>query len=51
MRNKVRSDHNIEVGAGLGPMAGKIWRIGLMGNNAAHSSVDQLVESLKKTLS
>jgi alanine-glyoxylate transaminase/serine-glyoxylate transaminase/serine-pyruvate transaminase len=51
MRNKVRSDHNIEVGAGLGPMAGQIWRIGLMGNNAAHSSVDQLVESLKKTLS
>lgn len=51
MRQKIRSDHNIEVGAGLGPMAGKIWRIGLMGNNAAPSSVDQLVEALKKTLS
>lgn len=50
IRQKIRSDHNIEVGAGLGPMAGKIWRIGLMGNNAAPSSVDQLVEALKKTL-
>ena len=50
MRGRIRNEHMIEVGAGLGPMAGKIWRIGLMGNNAAPSSVDQLVEALKATL-
>ncbi len=50
IRGRIRSEHVIEVGAGLGPMAGKIWRIGLMGNNAAPSSVDQLVEALKATL-
>ena len=49
-RGQIRSEHLIEVGAGLGPMAGKIWRIGLMGKNAAPSSVDQLVEALKATL-
>jgi len=51
IRQKIRADHNIEVGAGLGPMAGKIWRIGLMGNNAAPSSVDQLVQALRNILS
>lgn len=50
MRNKIRQDHSIEVGAGLGPMAGKIWRIGLMGKNACPASADQLVEALKQTL-
>ena len=25
-------DYSLEIGAGLGPMAGKIWRIGLMGH-------------------
>ncbi|MDA9764827.1 alanine--glyoxylate aminotransferase family protein [bacterium] len=50
IRARIRNEHMIEVGAGLGPMAGKIWRIGLMGNNAAPSSVDQLVEALKATL-
>jgi alanine-glyoxylate transaminase/serine-glyoxylate transaminase/serine-pyruvate transaminase len=50
MRGRIRNEHKIEVGAGLGPMTGKIWRIGLMGNNATPSSVDQLVEALKATL-
>jgi alanine-glyoxylate transaminase / serine-glyoxylate transaminase / serine-pyruvate transaminase len=50
MRKHIRKEHKIEVGAGLGPMAGKIWRIGLMGNNACHSSVDQLVEALKASI-
>lgn len=50
MRKRIRNEHNIEVGAGLGPIAGNIWRIGLMGDNARHSSVDQLVEALKATL-
>ena len=28
-------EYNIEIGAGLGPLAGKIWRIGLMGASSS----------------
>ncbi|MGK7310676.1 MAG: pyridoxal-phosphate-dependent aminotransferase family protein [Candidatus Longimicrobiales bacterium M2_2A_002] len=30
---------NLEIGAGLGPMAGRIWRIGLMGHSASPTNV------------
>ena len=35
--------HGIEVGGGLGPLAGRIWRIGLMGENARLASVESLL--------
>lgn len=50
IRSALLNDHQIEVGAGLGPLAGKIWRIGLMAGNAQESSVDRLVEALKEVL-
>ncbi len=31
VRGRLLNDYSLEIGAGLGPMAGKIWRIGLMG--------------------
>ena len=31
VRKTLLNDYNIEIGAGLGPLAGKIWRFGLMG--------------------
>lgn len=31
VRTRLLQEYNLEIGAGLGPMAGKIWRIGLMG--------------------
>jgi alanine-glyoxylate transaminase/serine-glyoxylate transaminase/serine-pyruvate transaminase len=31
VRSRLLNEYNLEIGAGLGPMAGKIWRIGLMG--------------------
>jgi alanine-glyoxylate transaminase/serine-glyoxylate transaminase/serine-pyruvate transaminase len=31
VRSALLNEYNLEVGAGLGAMAGKIWRIGLMG--------------------
>ncbi len=31
VRARLLNDYNLEIGAGLGPMAGRIWRIGLMG--------------------
>ena len=32
VRTILLSDYNLEIGAGLGAMAGKVWRIGLMGH-------------------
>lgn len=38
VRRRMLSDYSIEIGAGLGALAGKVWRIGLMGQscNASH---------------
>jgi alanine-glyoxylate transaminase / serine-glyoxylate transaminase / serine-pyruvate transaminase len=41
---------NIEVGAGLGPLAGKIWRVGLMGSGATVSNVTRLLAALRTLL-
>ena len=49
-RSRLLMEHDIEVGAGLGPLAGKIWRIGLMAANAREASVDRLTEALKSVL-
>jgi alanine-glyoxylate transaminase/serine-glyoxylate transaminase/serine-pyruvate transaminase len=37
--------HHIEIGAGLGPLAGKIWRIGLMGSGATTSNVERVTRA------
>ncbi|MDQ6986291.1 MAG: hypothetical protein Q9M25_00635, partial [Mariprofundaceae bacterium] len=39
VRSALLNDYNLEIGAGLGPMAGKVWRIGLMGYAANKSNV------------
>ncbi len=44
------NDHNIEVGGGLGELAGKVWRVGLMGFNSRKESVDRLLEVLPQVL-
>jgi alanine-glyoxylate transaminase/serine-glyoxylate transaminase/serine-pyruvate transaminase len=31
VRQQLLADYQLEIGAGLGPLAGKVWRIGLMG--------------------
>jgi alanine-glyoxylate transaminase/serine-glyoxylate transaminase/serine-pyruvate transaminase len=38
------------VGGGLGPLAGQIWRIGLMGENARIINVEALLFALRKEL-
>ena len=42
--------YNIEIGAGLGALAGKVWRIGLMGYNSNRTTVLTLVSALRKAL-
>jgi alanine-glyoxylate transaminase/serine-glyoxylate transaminase/serine-pyruvate transaminase len=47
---KLLDEYNIEIGGGLGELAGKVWRVGLMGFNSRKENVDQLVEVLKQVL-
>jgi alanine-glyoxylate transaminase/serine-glyoxylate transaminase/serine-pyruvate transaminase len=44
------NEHNIEVGGGLGELAGQVWRVGLMGFNSRPESVDKLIEALQQVL-
>ena len=50
LRKRLLEIHGIEVGGGLGPLAGSIWRVGLMGENARPESVEALVAALKNEL-
>ncbi|MCL1816108.1 MAG: aminotransferase class V-fold PLP-dependent enzyme [Clostridiales bacterium] len=50
IRTRLRREHYIEIGAGLGPLAGQIFRIGLMGYNAKPEIVDKLIAALKAVL-
>ncbi len=43
-------DYNIEIAGGFGPLAGKIWRIGLMGFNSRAENVMLLLTALKSVL-
>jgi alanine-glyoxylate transaminase / serine-glyoxylate transaminase / serine-pyruvate transaminase len=44
------NEHNIEIGGGLGELAGQVWRVGLMGFNSRKESVDQLIAALRQVL-
>jgi alanine-glyoxylate transaminase / serine-glyoxylate transaminase / serine-pyruvate transaminase len=46
LRRRLLDEFGVEVGGGLGPAAGRIWRIGLMGHGARHGSVDVLLEAV-----
>ena len=50
VRKSLLNDHSIEVGAGLGPMKGKIWRIGLMGETSSQENVERCLAALRKIL-
>ena len=49
-RGTLLRDHGIEIGAGLGPFAGKIWRIGLMGESSRISHVLVFLTALEKLM-
>jgi len=50
IRAQLLNQYGIEIGAGLGPMAGRIWRVGLMGESSQKVIIDQLISALKKIL-
>ena len=47
---KLIDDHNLELGGGLGDLAGQVWRVGLMGYNAKKENVDIFLAALKQVL-
>lgn len=49
-RKRLLTDFNIEVGAGLGPLKGQIWRIGLMGENSSRPNVRAVLAALGQIL-
>ncbi len=50
VRRELRETFNIEIGAGMGPLAGKIWRIGLMGAGATPAHVKLLASAFATSL-
>ena len=50
IRRSLLERHGIEIGAGVGPMAGKVWRIGCMGNGARRKNVSLLLSALGELL-
>ena len=43
-------EHNIEIGGGLGELAGQVWRVGLMGANSHRDRAETLLTTLEKVL-
>jgi alanine-glyoxylate transaminase/serine-glyoxylate transaminase/serine-pyruvate transaminase len=50
VRNSLLANYNIDIGAGLGALAGKIWRIGLMGYTSRKENIERLLSAMKETL-
>lgn len=50
MRRALLEDHNIEVSGGIGPLAGKTWRIGVMGEGAWREPQERFLRALAEVL-
>ncbi|MCH9686433.1 MAG: alanine--glyoxylate aminotransferase family protein [Deltaproteobacteria bacterium] len=50
VRAHLMSEYGVEIAGGLGPLAGKIWRIGLMGASCSRRNVMLLLTALEEAL-
>ena len=50
IRSTLLNEYNLEIGAGLGALAGKVWRIGLMGNSSTKENIEYCLNSLKAVI-
>jgi alanine-glyoxylate transaminase/serine-glyoxylate transaminase/serine-pyruvate transaminase len=50
VRRRLLDEFAIEVGAGLGPLAGRIWRVGLMGAGSSLANVLLFLSALERAL-
>lgn len=51
VRTALLKNYNLEIGAGLGALASKVWRIGLMGTACSQRNVMLCLDALENTLS
>lgn len=51
VRRRLLDDFNLEIGAGLGALSGRIWRIGLMGHSCNRKNVIYCLGALEAVLS
>ncbi|MBI5751601.1 MAG: alanine--glyoxylate aminotransferase family protein [Hydrogenophilales bacterium] len=49
-RSRLLNEYNLEIGAGLGDLAGKVWRIGLMGYGSCEANVNKCLAALGEVL-
>lgn len=50
VRSRLLNEYNLELGAGLGALAGKVWRIGLMGHSSRAENILLCVGALESVL-
>ncbi len=50
VRSLLLEEFNIEIGGGLGPLKGKTWRIGLMGESSTAANVLLVLSALERVL-
>jgi len=50
VRRRLLEEFNIEIGAGLGPLAGRIWRVGLMGSGSTAQNLARFLTALRVVL-
>lgn len=50
VRGRLLEEHDLEIGAGLGALAGKIWRIGLMGHSSRRENIERCLLALGSVL-
>ncbi|MCU7799367.1 MAG: alanine--glyoxylate aminotransferase family protein [gamma proteobacterium symbiont of Lucinoma myriamae] len=51
VRSRLLNEYNLEIGAGLGSLAGKVWRIGLMGHSSRAENILLCLSALEAILS
>ena len=50
VRQRLLDDYNIEIAGGFGPLAGKIWRVGLMGHSSQREHITLLLAALREVM-
>jgi aspartate aminotransferase-like enzyme len=50
VRGRLLQEYNLEIGAGLGELAGKVWRIGLMGYSSRPANIFLCIAALGTVL-
>lgn len=50
LRRSLLERHGIEIGPGLGPLAGRLWRVGLMGETSRQANVERFLACLDEEL-